>query len=172
MTTATLEARMTSTLDEIEERLPTLPASVLRLERTIAGRAYDTAASAVGNLRSSIGTVAGRTDHAARTVLGTARRAAETTFDAARVGARTTTGQTAAQAQRVGDAVSAQVTDIHDDTVGAVKDAIRTIDPENDATTGYDRWTKADLYAKATELEIEGRSTMSKAELADAIRDH
>ncbi len=64
------------------------------------------------------------------------------------------------------------MTDIHDDAVDAVKSAIRTVAPDNDATTGYDRWTKADLYEKATELDIQGRSTMSKAELAGAIRQH
>lgn len=36
--------------------------------------------------------------------------------------------------------------------------------------TPLEEWTKADLYEKAREAEIEGRSTMSKAELAKALR--
>ena len=36
----------------------------------------------------------------------------------------------------------------------------------------YDDWTKADLLKRARELEIEGRSSMDKAELVDALRNH
>ncbi len=34
----------------------------------------------------------------------------------------------------------------------------------------YEDWTKDDLYERAQELEIEGRSDMSKDELIDALR--
>lgn len=172
MTNATLDARMTSALDEIEERLPKLPASVLRLERTIAGRTYDTVAAAVGDVRKSVDAVSKRADHAARTLIGTARHSATTTLDAARLGAKTTAGQAGAQVQEVGDALTSEVTSIHDDAVDAVNSAVRTMDPDHDATTGYDRWTRAELYEKATELDIEGRSSMSKSDLIAAIREH
>jgi hypothetical protein len=36
----------------------------------------------------------------------------------------------------------------------------------------YDDWTKADLLKRARELEIEGRSSMDKGELIDALRNH
>ena len=36
----------------------------------------------------------------------------------------------------------------------------------------YDEWTKDDLYKRATELGIEGRSTMTKSELINALRHH
>ena len=36
----------------------------------------------------------------------------------------------------------------------------------------YDDWSKEDLEARARELEIDGRSSMSKSELIDALRDH
>lgn len=36
----------------------------------------------------------------------------------------------------------------------------------------YDSWTKQDLAKRARELGIEGRSTMSKSELVDALRNH
>ena len=36
----------------------------------------------------------------------------------------------------------------------------------------YEEWTKAELYQKAKEVGIEGRSTMNKGELADALRNH
>ena len=36
----------------------------------------------------------------------------------------------------------------------------------------YDDWTKADLLERARELEIEGRSSMAKGELIEALRNH
>ena len=36
----------------------------------------------------------------------------------------------------------------------------------------YEDWTKNDLYDRAQELGIEGRSDMSKDELIDALRSH
>ncbi len=35
----------------------------------------------------------------------------------------------------------------------------------------YEQWTKDELYDKAQEVGIEGRSDMSKDELIDALRD-
>ena len=36
----------------------------------------------------------------------------------------------------------------------------------------YDDWTAADLRKRAAELEIEGRSSMRKSDLIDALRRH
>ena len=36
----------------------------------------------------------------------------------------------------------------------------------------YEDWTKEDLRKRARELGIEGRSSMSKSELVDALRNH
>lgn len=36
----------------------------------------------------------------------------------------------------------------------------------------YDEWTKQDLLKRARELEIPGRSSMSKDQLVDALRTH
>lgn len=36
----------------------------------------------------------------------------------------------------------------------------------------YDDWSKDDLYERAKELDIEGRSSMDKGELIDALRNH
>jgi hypothetical protein len=36
----------------------------------------------------------------------------------------------------------------------------------------YDDWSKADLVRRAKEIGIPGRSTMTKAELVKALRDH
>lgn len=39
------------------------------------------------------------------------------------------------------------------------------------ASPPYDEWTKDELYARAQELEVDGRSEMSKNELIAALRD-
>lgn len=36
----------------------------------------------------------------------------------------------------------------------------------------YEEWTKDDLYEKAKEVGIEGRSSMDKKELISALRNH
>lgn len=36
----------------------------------------------------------------------------------------------------------------------------------------YEDWTKEDLYQRAQEIGIEGRSQMSKKELIEAVRNH
>ncbi len=36
----------------------------------------------------------------------------------------------------------------------------------------YEEWTRDELYERAQELDIEGRSDMNKDELISALRDH
>ncbi len=40
------------------------------------------------------------------------------------------------------------------------------------SSRSYDEWTVADLRTRAKELNIKGRSTMTKKELIDALRNH
>ena len=40
------------------------------------------------------------------------------------------------------------------------------------SSPSYDDWTVDDLRERASELDIEGRSSMSKDELIEALRDH
>jgi len=40
------------------------------------------------------------------------------------------------------------------------------------ASPSYDDWTVDDLRKRASELDIDGRSTMSKDELIEALRHH
>ena len=36
----------------------------------------------------------------------------------------------------------------------------------------YEEWTKDELYERAQEIDIDGRSTMTKKELIEALRNH
>ncbi len=39
-------------------------------------------------------------------------------------------------------------------------------------SSAYEEWSKQDLYDKAREVGIDGRSSMSKGELVKALRNH
>ena len=48
----------------------------------------------------------------------------------------------------------------------------RRVAAKGGSAGSYDDWTLADLKKRARELEIDGRSSMSKAQLVDALRNH
>jgi hypothetical protein len=48
----------------------------------------------------------------------------------------------------------------------------RQVSRKGGKSDSYDAWTKQDLVHRAMEIGIKGRSTMSKAELIKALRDH
>ena len=47
-----------------------------------------------------------------------------------------------------------------------------TVGRSGGKSPSYDDWNKKDLVKRAAEIGIKGRSTMSKAELVKALRDH
>jgi hypothetical protein len=48
----------------------------------------------------------------------------------------------------------------------------RSVGAKGGRSGDYDDWTKQDLMKRAREIGIEGRSSMSKAELVTALRNH
>jgi hypothetical protein len=48
----------------------------------------------------------------------------------------------------------------------------RSVGSRGGQSGSYQDWTKKDLLARAREIGIKGRSSMSKAELISALRDH
>ena len=47
-----------------------------------------------------------------------------------------------------------------------------TVGKRGGQSPSYEDWTKKDLEQRARELGIKGRSSMSKAQLISALRDH
>lgn len=100
---------------------------------------------------------------AGRTVVGQARSAIRRTGEQADHGAREVAGQVEAQGERVA-AVAAEETD------AALADAERAVSDRPSPGVPYEEWTRQQLYERAQELEIDGRASMTKAELIDALR--
>jgi hypothetical protein len=53
----------------------------------------------------------------------------------------------------------------------AAKSSRKTIGKRGGSSGSYDDWSKADLYKRAREVGIEGRSSMSKGQLVKALRN-
>lgn len=126
------------------------------------------AASAVrqttGQARSAAERTRAAAESALRETFGQARAGAERTWAVA--GAAATRARTTArdEASRAGDVAAAETGHLLDDATAAV-------DPDTPARgTPYEQWTKAQLYDRAQELDIQGRSSMSKQELITALR--
>ncbi len=54
----------------------------------------------------------------------------------------------------------------------AARTSRREVGAKGGKSPAYDDWNKEDLLKHAREIGIEGRSSMSKAELIDALRNH
>ena len=53
----------------------------------------------------------------------------------------------------------------------AARDGRSTVGKRGGKSDAYEDWTKEELYERAQELDIEGRSEMTKDELIEALRD-
>jgi hypothetical protein len=135
---------------------------------------YDGVTAATRTARDAGATVAGqsrsaaeRTTASARTgakqVTGQARSAAKRTAATAKGGASEVTGQARAQGERASGRIET--------IAGRTADrAIDAVDGSPSSGTPYESWTKDELYERAQELDIDGRSTMNKRQLIQALR--
>ncbi len=48
----------------------------------------------------------------------------------------------------------------------------RAVAAEGGTSPSYEEWTRDDLYSRAQELDVDGRSDMTKDELVEALRHH
>jgi hypothetical protein len=162
MTPSTID--LTERLDQIEARLPLLPAKSFALGRAAVRRTNDVAVAVVSQVARRVDAVADTARTGARITAGQTRSAVERTSKVAETTARQTIGQARYQAAATAAASRDATGDLLDDATAAV-------DPDAPPRgIAYEQWTKSDLYERAQELDIEGRSSMSKRQLIAALR--
>lgn len=171
---------ITVRLDDLEDTLPAIPSKALAATRASVRRVNDVIESVASSVQQRFGNVADDTATAVKTTTGQAKEASKRATESIKDGVaqttgqaraatgqaattvkssvKQTTGQAKAQARKVTESVSHEVE-------GALDDVKVATDPDR-----YADMSKADLYDRATELDIEGRSTMTKAELLGAIQ--
>lgn len=98
----------------------------------------------------------------AKTTLRAVAGSSDRVEQSARTGLNTVKGQAKAQANMTADVAESEAASL-------LGRATRSV--EGDATKRLEEWTKAALYERAQELELDGRSTMSKKQLVSALRD-
>ena len=155
---------LTQRLDRLEADLPAVPAKAIGVTRAAVHRVNSTAADVATDVGRQLGELTSTANSAWSTSVGQARSAVERTSSTARRTSKEAIGQAQAQTKRTGAAAQSATTALLDD-------AARAIEPDGDSRpAALDDWTKADLYERAQQLDIEGRSSMSKRDLLRAIR--
>ena len=162
MSNLTLCNQINEQLDDFEEKLPPLAANIFRVNRAVYSRTAQEM-SRLGELAAdSAGAIVNAASVSLRTVTGTAKWATERTTSVAATGARQTVGQVKAQAKIAVDTASDELEDLADEIAPSVKPVPAAGDLETK--------TKSELYDQAQALDIDGRSSMTKAELVAAIK--
>jgi len=168
-------------LDRIEANLPTIPARLFHLQRSLANTAYDRTVGVVSAVSESTRSLFDVTRLSGRTVTGQARAATSQVATTARAGARTVAGQAAAQSRKVAGTASGEAQKLIDgaidqvegdvETVADVADkAARSVEDRPGSGRRYEQWTKAELLERAKELDVEGRTGLNKRQLIAALR--
>ena len=151
-------------LDRLEASLPPIPARILRLQRSLADAACERISAVVSAVAGSTKQFLDTARVSGKTVTGQARAAGDDVLTTARTGARTVAGQASAQGSRVSKAAATEATSLLDSAIDAVED------DQPGSGRPYEQWTKAQLVERAKELDIDGRSGMSKGDLIAALR--
>lgn len=126
-----------------------------RVASTTAKTAKDAASKTVETAKGAAGATVDTARRSAGRTGKTARSGAKDTTSTAKKGARKTAKEAKSGARSTAD---------------SAKQASGSDKPG--PGVAYEEWTKADLYERAQELDISGRSSMNKSELIDALRDH
>jgi hypothetical protein len=156
---------VTERLDRLEEQLPAIPARALGLSRATAHRVNSTASAIVNDVGRQVGRFSSTAQSALSTTAGQTRSAVERTAETAQHTGAEASGQARAQARRTAKQAQRSSTALLDD-------ATRAVEPADDGrAASLDDWSKAELYERAQELDLEGRSSMSKKQLVRALRD-
>lgn len=150
-----MEAQINGRLDEFEGALPAPLDSMFRLQRTMFETTYTMTRSAAESVNETSSVMANQAQKSAQ-------RFVDTFMKQVKILEGDATRMTAATRNAAGD-VGASVDK-------ATKDVNRRVEKLGDEVVDYDNWTKDELYDAAQELDIPGRSSMNKQELATAVR--
>jgi hypothetical protein len=140
-----------------------LPTRIIELNKAVIAVTAETTRAVADTMSSGAQRAWTTLRTTGATVVGQARSAAVRSADEAAAGAREVVGQASAQ----GAEASQQLRTIANDTARA---ATVAVEGKPGRGVPYEDWSKAELYERAQELGIEGRSTMSKPELIAALR--
>jgi hypothetical protein len=155
--------KLTTRLDDLETSLPRIPSAALSACRAATRRATAIATSAYDKASPRFETIGSQVGTAVRTAAGQARSAAGRSVDTVKHNVAEATGQARAQTVAVVDV-------IEDETVGLLDDATKSVDPQTINPASLTDLSKDELYERAQAADIDGRSTMSKAQLGTALR--
>lgn len=153
------------TVERVRSKIPAPARSPSQAARS----AREAATRTAGTARDAASRTAGAARDAATRTAGTVREGTQRTVTTARE-ATQRTATTARGAAREA-AVTARDT-TRETAETATTEARRTADDASRAVApAYEEWTKAELYERAQDLDIEGRSQMNKDELVQALYD-
>jgi cell division septum initiation protein DivIVA len=179
--TATINERidtLNARLDEVEKDLPAVPKAALRLNRAVTERVFD-GTGRVGTV--VVETLEDLTEAATSTYKSIAKNAgvdvdrfvdaatkfAEDSYEFASSGFKTVAGQFGVAVDKAEEAAvktNASVAKTVNKTAQRVEDSETKAEKK-----ALVKKTKAELYEMAKDLDVDGRATMSKGELVNAI---
>lgn len=160
-------ATITERLDDLESRLPTIPARVLHLQRVVAGKTYDNYVAYFGAVADTYRSLFDAAVASSRAASDQARASGEQFVTSLTNGVQSVASQAATQGRRVTEAAKSGAKDLVDSVEDIVEDVV---DDTPGSGTPYEEWTKAELVDRARELKIVGPTRMSKKELIKALR--
>ena len=132
--------------------------------KALVEASFDTTKHVLGAVGDGVSNAVKTVRDTGATVVGQTRSAVDRTATQASTGVKEVTGQARAQSERA----TARLDEIADRTA---RRATAAVDGSPSSGTPYEQWTKADLYERAQELDVDGRSGMSKPQLIAALRN-
>ncbi len=150
-----LEDEINKRFDDFEEALPSPLDSMFRLQRTMFDTTYLMTKSAAESVNEASSVMMKQAQSSAQRFADTFKKQVGLLQD---------------DAVRMAEASRNAATDVGRDVEEATDKANRRVEKLADQADNYDAWTKDELYDAAQELDIHGRSSMNKKQLAKAVR--
>lgn len=171
---------VTETLDRFERDLPALPSRWVRLNRDFADATAEraryigeTVANNVVTVLQTVKSVSDKTVAAGLERFETTITSFQSTGEKVATEARERLDDTAQNVEKTSKKVASAGRKRAGEAVKSAEStadkAVTKVDPK--PARGYETWSKSDLYARAQELDIPGRTSMNRRQLVAALRD-